>query len=122
MRHIVLCLTRKPGMTPEEFRHHYETSHAPLAVKHMGHLMKGYKRFYPQYRTPTIEENAQGIDKSPPFYDSIAVISVADQDAIEEFWRIAMSPGIAEEFAADEEKYIDREKLLIHVSDMEFTF
>jgi hypothetical protein len=45
----------------------------------------------------------------------------AGHDA-EEFWRIAMSPGIAEQFAEDEEKHIDRDKLLIHVSDMEFTF
>ena len=122
MKHIVLCITRKPGMTPEAFRHHYETSHAPLAIKHMGHLMKGYKRFYPEYRTPTIEESSHGIDRSPPLYDAITTITLADQAAIDEFWRIAMSPGIAEQFAEDEAKHIDRDKLLIHVSDMEFTF
>ena len=37
---VILFLTRKPGLTHEQFREHYENPHAPLARKHMGHLVR----------------------------------------------------------------------------------
>ena len=43
---VIVMLKRKPGLSPEEFRHKYETGHAPLAVKLFGHLWTEYRRNY----------------------------------------------------------------------------
>ena len=115
MPQIVLCLTRKEGTTPEQFKQHYETSHAPLAMKHLGHLYKSYQRNYADFRTPTLGEREQGVSQAAPLYDCITVIQLEDDAALDEFWRIGTSPGMAELFAEDEEKFLDREKLVIHI-------
>ena len=33
MKKTIVLLTRKPGTTLEQFRHHYETAHAPGAIE-----------------------------------------------------------------------------------------
>jgi len=42
---ILLLVSRKAGVSPEEFREHYETIHAPLAAKHLPYLAR-YVRNY----------------------------------------------------------------------------
>jgi len=116
---VVLCLKRRPDLTHEEFRAHYENSHAPLAIRHMGHLVKDYQRYYPQCRLPTIDEAAEGITQADREFDAITVLTFANEADREEFFRIAMSPGIGELFAEDEEKFLDRPKLVIHACDGE---
>ena len=114
---VVLCLTRRPDITHEQFRTHYENSHAPLAMKYMGHLVQDYQRYYPQCRLPTIEEAAAGITEADRSYDAITVLTYVTTADREEFFRIAMSPGIGEQFAEDEAKFMDRAKLVIHATD-----
>lgn len=116
---VILFLTRKPGLTHEQFRDHYENSHAPLAMTHMGHLVRDYHRHYPECRLPTIDEAAQGIATAERTYDAITVLTFDSAEKRDEFFRIGMSPGIGELFAADEEKFIDRPKLMIHSCTME---
>jgi len=121
MPQIVLCLTRKEGTTFEEFKHHYETSHAPLAMKHLGHLYRDYQRNYADFRTPTLSEREAGIEQAEPLYDCITVITLEDDAALEEFWKIGTTPGIMEQFAEDEAKFLDRDKLIIHICHQETT-
>lgn len=116
---VVLCLTRKPGLTHEQFREHYENNHAPLAARHMGHVVKDYYRYYPQVRLPSIDEAAAGITQAERLYDAITVLTFETQADSEEFFRIALSPGIGELFAEDEEKFLDRPKLVIHSCNAE---
>ena len=42
---IMLLVSRKDGVSPEEFREHYENIHAPLAAKHLPYLAR-YVRNY----------------------------------------------------------------------------
>src|SRR3546814_14773322 len=44
---MLWLLKRKPGMSKEAFREHYENSHVVLAHKYVGHLLEGYHRNYP---------------------------------------------------------------------------
>jgi uncharacterized protein (TIGR02118 family) len=34
MLKLIMCVKRKPGMSREEFDHHWRTQHAPLVLKH----------------------------------------------------------------------------------------
>ena len=117
MVQIVLLLKRKPGMTHEAFKAHYESSHVPLAMKHLGHLYLDYRRNY-----PSAQFGLAGVTPpSEPIYDCVTVITVADQNAVNEFWRIASQPEIAEQFATDEAKFLDRSKVAVFLSNQEFT-
>lgn len=116
MKQLIVGLKRKPGMSMEEFRDYYETSHAPLAVKHMGHLIKDYRRNYAQDRlTPVpLDQDGEGFDG---YFDAVSVISFANQEDMEEFFRIATSPGLTELFVADEANFLDRDMQRFQIAD-----
>ncbi|HKX77753.1 MAG TPA: EthD domain-containing protein [Novosphingobium sp.] len=105
MPQIVLLLKRKPGMTPEEFKAHYESSHAQMAMKHHGHLMKDYRRNY--------TETQFGLDEfgkplKEPVYDCVTVITFENDENMAEFMK--ENPELSAEFIADEHRFLDREK------------
>ena len=45
---IVTLLTRKPGMSREEFIDHYETHHRKIGEKYLGGFASKYQRRYLQ--------------------------------------------------------------------------
>lgn len=45
MPKLILFVKRKPGLTHEEFRAHYKSTHAPLAKRSLPHLVR-YARNY----------------------------------------------------------------------------
>lgn len=104
MLKMVILIKKKPGMSREDFIHHYETSHAVLGKRLLGHLWTKYVRNYPlslmEYQP---EENT--IDDS---YDAITEIWFKDQSAVDEMARIINIPDNNLEILADEEKFQDR--------------
>ena len=42
----IVMVRRKRGLTPEQFRQGYETSHSRIAVRLFGHLWLSYRRNY----------------------------------------------------------------------------
>lgn len=117
MVQLVLLIKRKPGMSKEAFKAHYESSHAPMAMRHMGHLVKDYRRNYTaeQYG---LTSRGPGTE---PEYDAVTVITFASDADFEEFFRIARTPGIAEEFVEDEIAHLDRENVTFFKCYQEFT-
>lgn len=90
---IMLLVSRKDGVSPEEFRDHYETIHAPLAANHLPYLAR-YVRNY-------------AVDR---FGGDI------DCDCVTEFWfdhpgpwrearKKILRQDILDLFAADEEQF-----------------
>lgn len=47
MYKVMWLMKRKAHLTHEEFREHFERSHAPMAQKFAGHLFAEYRRNYP---------------------------------------------------------------------------
>ena len=107
MPQIVLLLKRKPGMTPEEFKAHYESSHAAMAVRYQGHLMKDYRRNYTETQFTL---DAFGKPQGEPAYDAVTVISFETDAELQAF--IAEGSPHAEEFLADEHRFLDRDKVV----------
>lgn len=100
---IMLLVNRKPGVSREEFRRHYESTHAPLAASHLKHLVR-YVRNYvtDQFRTDF------------------------DCDVVTEFWfdypgtwreaRQALLPqDMLDLFAEDEARFMDRGSMRVLV-------
>jgi uncharacterized protein (TIGR02118 family) len=92
-------ISRKPGLTQEEFAYHYEEVHVPLALKHFP-----FKRYVRNYiiKPPDSEE---------PAFDCITEVwfeTMEDCQAAAEFSMSEAYKVIAE----DEERFMDRSKIV----------
>lgn len=105
---IMWLLRRKPGISFEEFRHHYETSHAVLGAKYLGHLMTGYRRKY-VLPAETVSGAMGAVLASKGWdYDCIAEWDLADEAAFEHVVATLSDPVIGKLFHDDEEHFLDR--------------
>jgi hypothetical protein len=103
-------LRRKQGISFEQFRDHYENSHAVLGQQYLGHLLLAYRR---NYILP-----APGIAGSPLLervftskawdYDCITEWELADEAALEGVFSLLANPAIGKLFHDDEEHFLDR--------------
>jgi uncharacterized protein (TIGR02118 family) len=90
-------LTRKPGLSPQEFADYYEHNHVPLVLsKAFAPIV--YKRNYIQRGDPfNIEGNEIGVD-------SMTELVFADRDDLSA-WMASLG---GDDIARDEENFIDR--------------
>ena len=105
MYKVMWLLKRKPGITHEQFREHYETSHAELGKRYVGHLMLGYHRHYDGAKKA-------GASFSTPLssvtdYDCISEWVMRDEAAFEEAMRIMAVPENLKIFLEDETHFLD---------------
>ena len=116
---IIFLLKRKRGLTPDQFRQHYETSHVKLAQTYVGHLLLGYRRNYPTFAS--LNPSAQSPDvaavTAPIDYDAIAEMWVSDEAALAELSRIFNDPAVSPILAADEVQFLRREDTLMLVCE-----
>jgi len=105
MYKVMWLLKRKDGITHEQFREHYESSHAELGKRYIGHLMLGYHRHYDAAKS-------EGASFGTPLsnvtdYDCIAEWVMRDEAAFEEAMRIMAKPEILKIFLEDETHFLD---------------
>ena len=112
---IIFMLKRKPGITKEQFREHYENSHAKLAQKYIGHLLKDYNRNYPIF-TGLAPSNGEPAPYDTG-YDAITEMVVEDEAAVEEMTRIFNAPDVNPVLVEDELKFLDRPATVMIVVD-----
>lgn len=119
MAKLIFFLKRKPGITPQEFRDHYEQSHSRFAQKYIGHLLTGYVRNYPTFAALDPSNVPEGSE--PPAYDvgydAITEMRVRDMAAVEEIGRIFNDPEIQPILKEDERKFLDDSKTVMIVCD-----
>lgn len=108
---IMWLLRRKPGISFEQFRDHYETSHAVLGARYLGHLMSGYRRKYVLPSETAANGNAvmgAVLAAKAWDYDCIAEWDLPDEAAFEQVVAILSDPVIGKLFHDDEEHFLDR--------------
>lgn len=117
---IIYFLRRKEGITPEQFRTHYENSHVLLAKKYIGHLLKSYVRNYPTFALLNPSNIPEGTEPVPYDigYDCITEMVVGGQADVEEMKRIFNDPEINPILVEDELKFLDRDKTVMIVVDV----
>lgn len=103
MERVFVLLKRKPGMSFEAFREHYETSHAKLGEKYFGHLFVSYRRNYipegMRFADGSVKENA---------YDCLTELVFREAGGYAELIRIASQPDVQAILAEDEARFLDR--------------
>lgn len=116
---LIFMLKRKPGITPEAFREHYESSHVKLAYKYIGHLLQKYVRNYPQQAVLNPSNQAEGAAAPAAGfdYDVITEMYLTNHEAVQEMSRIFNDPKINPILVEDELKFLNREATLMLVCD-----
>ena len=113
---------RKPGTTPAQFREHLENHHVPLIKSIAGsHFPISYTRRYihrtegtdggpanPNYPATIMTGAQEAVD-----YDGFVELTFENEDAFMAFVGVVRQPDAAARIAADEEKFLDKSKMVI---------
>jgi hypothetical protein len=110
MLKVIHLIKRQPHLTHQQFREHFEASHAAMALRYCGHLFVDYQRNYVGTVYGGGDARAEGSGYGPMEWDwdLMSEWTVEDQAALDEIYRIMESPGIKALFQADEDRFIDR--------------
>ena len=111
MKKLILFVKRKPGLTHEQFRAHYENTHAPLAKSRLA--PQWLVRYERNFLTPMAGQ------PEPP-YDCVTEFWFADQAAMEASTAWARSEE-GQVLARDEENFMDRASMRAFVADVAAT-
>ena len=79
---MILCLRRRPELSPEAFRQHWRDSHAPIVAKHAATL--GIKRYVQVYGLEAAPTGGR-----PEGFDGIGEVWI---ESIEAFWAAIATP------------------------------
>ena len=96
---VIAMLKRKPGISLEEFRKHYEEVHAPLALNLVSTIRK-YVRNY--IKTVAFPQNAGELQ-----IDCITEVWFENMEGFQAMMDLASSDG-GQAIREDEEKFLDR--------------
>ena len=93
----IALIPRRADLAPADFRHHYETSHAPLAVKHL----RGFAKYVRNY--------VIAAEPPEPGFDSLSEFWFADAEALKSVLAtLESAAGTA--LRLDEERFMDRSR------------
>ena len=113
MERVFVLLKRRKDLSFEQFRQHYESSHAKLGEKYFGHLFASYHRNYIPAGTRLSDggqvENA---------YDCLTELVFRDADGYAELKRIAGDPEVRRTLIEDEERFLDRDACANAISQL----
>lgn len=113
MKRVFVLLKRKPGMSFEDFRSHYEGSHAKLGEKYFGHLFESYRRNYiPEGLRLSDRETVENA------YDCLTELVFRDEEGYKELKRIASDPEVQRTLIEDELRFLDRDACANAISHM----
>lgn len=118
MPKIVALFQRKPGLSHEEFRHHYEQSHVPLILDQARPFITGYSRSYLDHADPyCIIGAGLAARGGVPAFDVMTQLEFRDRDAMEGFFRAGREPELAARKRADEARFLAFDQSMILVSN-----
>ena len=108
----MVLLKRRPGITVEQFREHYETNHVPLGERFIGHLLVEFSRHYPgtmaDFTSDDWTTGRMGDEDAGCAYDAISVYQFRDEAAILEMTEILKRPEVSQALSEDENRFLDR--------------
>ena len=111
---VFAFLTKKDGLKMEAFIDHYEHKHVPLICS-LAPTPKLYKRRY-LTRDQALTRSGGAVD-----FDVMTELGFADQAEFQAWMTKLSEPGIGEQVAADEARFLDRSRTRAYVVDEHVT-
>jgi uncharacterized protein (TIGR02118 family) len=100
---VMVLISAKPGISAAQFRHHYETVHAPLALRLLP-MIKEYRR---NFFDRSVADRPGTI---PIDFDVITELVFASEADYEAFTRRVAEPEVRRQIRADEANFLDSDK------------
>ena len=100
---LIYCITRKPGMSVEEFQRYWREVHAPIAAR-----IPGLRRYVQCHAVPSTYG-----DERAPSYDGVAELWFDDLEAWE---RVRRSPEVRAAIE-DERNFIDHSRAFLILTE-----
>ena len=94
---VIVLIKKKPAITTEQFRHHYENVHAPLIDRLLP--------YYATYRRNYVDGSARGDSREFDWdvFTELEFATASDYEA----WRAALErPEVLEQIRADEANFL----------------
>jgi uncharacterized protein (TIGR02118 family) len=107
-------LTKKDGLSMQEFIDYYESKHVPLICS-LAPVPTIYKRRYLVGERLTVEEGGE-VD-----FDVMTELVFADRHAFDAWMAELAKPGIGARIVADEEKFLNRARTRAYVIEERVT-
>ncbi len=104
-------MKRRPGMTIEEFREYYESTHRLIGEKYLSGYADKYMR---RFTNPTVDRDGELRD---PEYDVILEIWYPDRETMDACGQRLSEPEVQAEIRADEEKLFDMRYMRAYTVD-----
>lgn len=106
---LVALLKKRADISREQFIDHYEHSHVPLIMKHFEPYVVEYTRTYLDHDHPLSFVGGYGGNDAFPgvTYDVVTTQLFRSQEDLDAFYEAAAKPGVGEEIAADEARFLD---------------
>lgn len=119
MKKIILLVKRKPGLTPEQFREHYENRHVPLALK----LLAGFESYQRNYVRHDLTYRPPHLTGTPiePNFDVVTEMRFRTEDDYRKMVARLADPAIQLQIAEDSERFMDRGSMQMFFVDEEIT-
>jgi hypothetical protein len=112
-----MFIKRKQGLTFKQFKDHYESRHAPLAIELIPYFID-YTRNYVVPDAAYRPGHLAGVmDQAEPEFDAVAEISFASDEDYRKMVAILNDPQKGKILAEDEERFVDRSKIKMFVVD-----
>ena len=115
---VIAMYKRKPGLSAEQFRQHYETSHAPMSMRlfpFMTDYRRNYIRPHPGQQGPGAPA-ANGLD-----FDVITEMTFESRSDYERMLQQMTNPAVRKEVEQDEIQFMDRSAAVYLIVDEECT-
>jgi len=107
---MVTLLKRRPGMSMEDFIHHYETKHARIGEKYLSpHAVRYVRRFFRPLPESIMPEPAE------QYYDMIMEIWFPNRAALEACFAVLGTPEAQAEIVEDETRLFDRSRMSFYL-------
>lgn len=114
MLKIIALMKKRPDMSVDQFRSHYETSHVPLITDLALPFACGYSRSYLDYDDPAcIFGDGTGVKGIFPAFDVMTQLDFPNRQAMLDYFAAGREPSVKARRVADEERFLDRQKRLI---------
>lgn len=105
---MVALLSRKPGLTLEEFRTYYEERHVPL-IAELNPFMADYRRSYVDFATASKGGISAAVGSWAPDFDVLTEIWFEDRETFDKARAALTQPDSAARIGRDEENFLDRD-------------
>ena len=106
---FVMCLTRHPSMTREEFRDYWKDQHGPFYMKTAAEL--GAKKYVQSHTLETpLNEGIRASRGMQPEYDGVAEVWFESEEALIEGMSSPLGQQIGAALLEDEGNFVDHAK------------